>query len=219
MSPADPEVSLKGKNIIVTGANTSLGFEAAVKFAALGTSEVILGIRDITKSDHANSTWNSYDSIRNFTKYASSLDRLVLNASVYKVAYEESRYGWEETLQVNVLSTAPIGLLLLQKMEASKTGNTLPVLEIVSSGNHEDATISAECRHADNLLQFYNTSNGYNAKEQYWVSKLFVMYVMQTLASLAKSSEAASGKPDVLVTVVCGGLPWWMQVWSQQRLQ
>lgn len=55
MSPADPEVSLKGKNIIVTGANTSLGFEAAVKFAALGTSEVILGIRDITKSDHAKS--------------------------------------------------------------------------------------------------------------------------------------------------------------------
>ena len=151
---------------------------------------------------------NSHDIIRNPTKRASSLDHLdavVLNASVCKVTYEESRYGWEETLQVNVLPTALIGLLLLQKMKASKTGNALPVLEIVSSGNHEDATISAERRRADNLLQSYNTSNGYNAKEQYWASKLFVMYVMQTLTSLAKSSEAASGKPDVLVTAVCHG--------------
>jgi hypothetical protein len=37
------------------------------------------------------------------------------------------------------------------------------------------------------------------------MSKLFVMYVMQTLASLAKPSDAASGKPDILVTSVCPG--------------
>ena len=50
-------------------------------------------------------------------------------------------------------------------MKASKTENALPVLEIVSSGNRKDATISAERHRADNLLQSYNTSNGYNAKE------------------------------------------------------
>lgn len=31
------------------------------------------------------------------------------------------------------------------------------------------------------------------------------MYVMQTLASFAKSADAASGKPDVVVTSVCHG--------------
>ena len=135
--PEDPEVSFKAKNVIVTDANTGLGFETAAKFVALGASQVILSVRDITKGDHAKlvieqrtgkkdqvKVWqldmNSYDSIRNFTKRASSLDHIdvaVLNAGVYKVTYEESRYGWEETLQVNVLSTALIGLLLLQKNE------------------------------------------------------------------------------------------------------
>ncbi|OCL05490.1 hypothetical protein AOQ84DRAFT_298845, partial [Glonium stellatum] len=133
------------------------------------------------------------------------LDVAVLNAGVYKIKYAESRYGWEETLQVNVLSTAFIGLLLLQQMKASKRGNSLPVLEIVSSGNHEDATISAERRGVGNLLQSYNASNHYNAKEQYRASKLFAMYIMKTLASLAKSSDVNSGKPDVLVTSVCPG--------------
>ena len=100
---------------------------------------------------------NSYDSIRNFTKRASSLNYLdvtVLNAGVYKVTYEESRYGWEETLRVHVLFTTLIGLLLLQNMKTSRTENALPVFEIVSSGNHEGATISAERRRADNLLLY-----------------------------------------------------------------
>lgn len=223
--PADPNVSFEDKTVIVTGANTGLGFEAAAKFVALDASLVILGVRDPTKGEAAKSTieerpkkkgrvevWrldmDSYDSIQDFAKRASSLDRLdvaVLNAGVYKVAYEESKYGWEETLQVNVLSTALLGLLLLPKLKASRTGSSLPVLEIVSSGNHQRVTIPDDRRRADNLLRSYDVPDGYNAGQQYGTSKLFVMYVMQTLALLADSSDAASGKPDVVVTSVCPG--------------
>jgi NAD(P)-dependent dehydrogenase (short-subunit alcohol dehydrogenase family) len=108
---------------------------------------------------------DSYDSVQDFARRASSLDHLdvaILNAGVYMVASEESKYGWEETLQVNVLSTALLGLLLLPKMKASRTGTSIPVLEIVSSGYHERATISAAHRCADNLLCSYNTANGYS---------------------------------------------------------
>jgi NAD(P)-dependent dehydrogenase (short-subunit alcohol dehydrogenase family) len=41
--------SFEGKNVIVTGANTGLGFEAATKFVALDASLVILGIRNLTR--------------------------------------------------------------------------------------------------------------------------------------------------------------------------
>jgi NAD(P)-dependent dehydrogenase (short-subunit alcohol dehydrogenase family) len=223
--PADPKVSFEGKNVIVTGANTGLGFEAAAKFVTLGASLVIIGVRDLAKGDGAKSAiekrtgkqdrievWpldmNSYDSIQEFAKRASSLDHLdvaVLNAGVFMVKYEESQYGWEETLQVNVLSTALLSLLLLPKLKASRTENSLPVLEIVSSGTHTRVSISEEHRRADNLLRSYNTANGYNAGQQYGTSKLFVMYVMQTLASFVTPSDAAPGKPDVVVTSVCPG--------------
>lgn len=222
---ADPKASFEGKNVIVTGANTGLGFEAAAKVATLDASRVILGVRDLTKGNHAKSVieertrtkdrvevWhldmNSYDSIQDFAQRASSLDHLdvaVLNAGVYMVAYEESRYGWEQTLQVNALSTALLGLLLLPKLKASKTENRVPVLEFVSSGNHERVAFSPEQRRADNLLQSYNTAKDYKASQQYAVSKLFLMYVMQTLASFVRSSDAASGKPNVIVTSVCPG--------------
>ena len=51
---------------------------------------------------------------------------------------------------------------------------------------------SPEHGRADNLLRSYNTANGYVHWRQYGMSKLLVMYVMQTLASLAKPSDAAN---------------------------
>jgi NAD(P)-dependent dehydrogenase (short-subunit alcohol dehydrogenase family) len=101
-------------------------------------------------------------------------------------------------------STALLGILLLPILRASgkRNGDGLPVLEFVSSDGHEIVTIPPERREAENLLKTYNTAEGYNPRVQYQTSKLFVMYVMQTLASLAKSPD---GKIEVLVTSVCPG--------------
>jgi NAD(P)-dependent dehydrogenase (short-subunit alcohol dehydrogenase family) len=52
-SPINPLVSFEGKNVVVTSANTSLGFRAASKFVALDAFLVILGIRDLIKGNHA----------------------------------------------------------------------------------------------------------------------------------------------------------------------
>lgn len=111
--PSNPKTLFKGKNVIVTGSNIGLGFEAALKFVAHDASLVILAVRDLKKGGHAKSlieertgkkgrveVWqldmNSYDSIQDFANRASTLDHLdvaVLNAGYFMPAYEESEYG------------------------------------------------------------------------------------------------------------------------------
>lgn len=221
---AESNISFTGKTVLITGANTGLGFEAAVKFTSLGASRVILGVRDLTKGEHAKSlieertraqadvveVWhldmNSYDSITDFTTRASQLDRLdvaVLNAGVYCVNYHQSEYGWEETLQVNVLSTALLALLLLSKLRqtpsTSDNGRTTrPVLELVSSRRHEAVTLSEEQKNAENLLEKFNEEATFRSSLQYKFSKLCVMCILDVLASGTKSSE-------VVITAVCPG--------------
>lgn len=220
----DPKLSFCGKNVIVTGSNTGLGFEAAIKFAALDASRIILAVRDIEKGEAAKSkiaertgredrieVWqldmDSYESIREFASRASTLDHLdvvVLNAGVYMVDYRISKYGWEETLQVNLLSTVLLGLLLIPKLRSSRTSVSVPTLEFVSSGNYERASLNEEQRKADNILQLFNKKETYGASVQYSTSKLFLMYAMQTIATLAASSDP-SREIDFIVTSVCPG--------------
>jgi NAD(P)-dependent dehydrogenase (short-subunit alcohol dehydrogenase family) len=50
--PADPtNVSFAGKTVLVVGANTGVGFEAAVKYAAQGAERLILGVRTREKGE------------------------------------------------------------------------------------------------------------------------------------------------------------------------
>lgn len=49
----EPTASFAGKTIIVTGANSGVGFEASVKFAKLGVSTLILAVRSAEKGSAA----------------------------------------------------------------------------------------------------------------------------------------------------------------------
>lgn len=64
------------------------------------------------------------------------LDIVVMNAGVLLASYEQAAYGWEKTLQVDLLSTTLLGLLLMPKLKTSKTDKFTPVLELVSTSNH-----------------------------------------------------------------------------------
>jgi NAD(P)-dependent dehydrogenase (short-subunit alcohol dehydrogenase family) len=216
--PNDVHTSFAGKNIIVTGSNIGLGFEAAVKFVALGASKVILGVRSIEKGQNAQKqieartgktgvteVWqvdmSDYESIKAFAKRVETLDHLdiaVLNAGIYSVTYQQSNYGWENTLQTNTLSTVLLGLLLLPKLRASKgTSVDKPVLEIVGSGRHLFAQIKPDQDGSENLLESFNHEEDFSASRQYQMSKLFVQYAMKRIAKLAAD--------DVIVTSVCPG--------------
>lgn len=223
--PADPKASFEGKTVIVTGSNVGLGYEAVRKFVALGAARFIIAVRNCqegalrkkeigeeigsTKEDVID-VWHldmiSYDSIKSFARRVSDelerLDIVVLNAGVHMVKYEESKYGWEQTLQVNTLSTVLLGLLLLPKLKASKHSEFTPVLEIVSSGLHQRVKVTDEQISAPSILESYNVSDGYKAHPQYGVSKMLVEFAVLQLAALAISPE---GKIDVVVTSVCPG--------------
>jgi len=217
--PNDVHASFVGKNIIVTGSNTGLGFEAAVKFVALGASKVILGVRSIEKGQNAEKqieartgktgvteVWQvdmgDYESIKAFAKRVDTLDHLdiaVLNAGVYSAAYEQSKYGWEWTFQINTLSTVLLALLLLPKLSASKgTSIDKPVLEIVGSSRHVSAEIQPDHDASENLLESFNHNEDFNGSRQYQISKLFVQYAMRKIAKLAADK--------VTVVSVCPGL-------------
>ncbi|TID18581.1 short-chain dehydrogenase [Venturia nashicola] len=177
--PVEPNHDFTGQNVIVTGANTGLGYQAALKFASLGAQKLILGVRNMEKGEIAKlniieslgltgdlnqiEVWPldmlSYLSIKTFAAKANkSLERLdivVLNAGIMppapsvnpysfrrKSGYKTSQYGWEETLQVNTLSTVYLALLLLPKLrETSATVNPAPVLEFVGCSVYKDITL------------------------------------------------------------------------------
>jgi NADPH:quinone reductase-like Zn-dependent oxidoreductase len=51
--PPVPQVDLTGKNVVVLGANTGLGFEAAHHFARMGAGKVILACRSRERGEAA----------------------------------------------------------------------------------------------------------------------------------------------------------------------
>ncbi|KAI0532996.1 hypothetical protein GGR58DRAFT_139364 [Xylaria digitata] len=128
------DVNLSGKTAIVTGSNTGIGLEVARQLLDLGLSKIVLAVRDVAKGEHARKdlsaeragnqeieVWSldmgSYWSIIAFSDRVKTLERLdimILNAGLYKVTESfNSSTGFEESVQVNYLSTALLLTLLL----------------------------------------------------------------------------------------------------------
>ncbi|KAF2398077.1 NAD(P)-binding protein [Trichodelitschia bisporula] len=229
VSLRDPTGSFAGKTIIVTGSNTGLGLEAAIKFTQLNASRLILAVRDPSKGEAAKATiqqrvpnhttnievWPldmaSYASIKSFVhRVESDVDRLdiaLLNAGFMSGKFQLSEYGWETVLQVNTVSTTLLALLLLPKLRASRTETSTPVLEVVSSGLHTRAKVNAEHRALEHVMASYNNAEsvaeGPVGEGQYSRSKLFVLQAFEVIARSVLNKS--TGKPDVLVVVSCPG--------------
>lgn len=217
--PRDTTESFQDRNVIVTGASSGIGREAAAKFAVLGASKVILAVRDLKKGEKAKEdivsrigptdrleVWeldmDSYESITAFAQKANALDHLdvtVLNAGLHRGEYETTRYGWEQDLQVNALSSILLAILLLPKMKASRHLSTkIPVLEFVNSGAHQSAFVRKEIQEQPSVLECYNKPEEFQAWRQYGATKLFQMYAMTILAEKVSSR-------DVIITSICPG--------------
>ncbi|KAJ8116058.1 hypothetical protein OPT61_g2436 [Boeremia exigua] len=221
ITPPQPTTeNYSGRVIIVTGATSGIGKEAAHKFAALGASKVIIAARDLQKGastkdelakrlgrDDQLEVWEldmlSYDSVVAFAERAQALEHLdiaILNAGLCRSSYRTARHGWEEDLQVNTLSSVLLGVLLLPKLKHSKyfTGKT-PVLEFVSSGLHQSAIVPTEVRQQPSILEHFNDPRNFKEMMQYKYSKVFLMYATNKLASEISSA-------DVIITSICPGV-------------
>jgi NAD(P)-dependent dehydrogenase (short-subunit alcohol dehydrogenase family) len=229
--PSDPTVSYANRTVIVTGANTGLGFEAAVKFVELGASTVILGVRSVSKGDAAKSAieertgragvvqvWeldmDRFDDVRKFAARVDAeitkLDVALLNAGVQFKNFQKSPEGWEEALQVNVLSTALLGILLLPKLKASKSKTdtsplSTPHLTFVSSAAHSQVPAKGfqDIGSTGSILQKFNTPATFVFQHQYALSKLLLMFVIVELSS--RAVDAKTGEIQVIVNSLCPG--------------
>ncbi|KAJ4266143.1 hypothetical protein NW762_004123 [Fusarium torreyae] len=221
--PSDPTTSFEGKTVLITGANTGLGFEAALKFAKLGASKIIFGVRSLERGEAARTKiyaaltskfdpnlielikldMSDFSSVKEFAKQVSStspnIHIAVLNAGMAPIAYNTSDHGWEASLQINVLSTAYLAISLLPKLkETAKSSGRPAHLELVTSNGHGD--VSFDSVHDDtNILFKVNKKENFNVLSQYSISKLLAMYVVSEIATRVSSS-------DVTVISVCPGL-------------
>ena len=106
-----PSHSFSGQTIIVTGANTGLGREAANYIVSLGASKVILAVRNTQKGDDAKKyiedktgrvgaveVWEldlaSYVSVKAFARRAGGLERL--DAVLENAGISTHAFQWAE---------------------------------------------------------------------------------------------------------------------------
>lgn len=224
---------ISNTTVIVTGGSSGLGLEAARHYVSLGAKTVVLAVRSeakgvIARNSIESSTqrhgvvqvwsldYDSYASIVAFVKRVNDelpvVNTVVLNAGVFAGRYEKSREGWESSLQVNVFSTALLGLLLLPKLKASGKTNAIadgtsgtaqfPHLTIV--GSHTHATLKhLQQQDAPNVLAALSTPEAFNM-QQYSISKLFDQYITMELADIV-SKESIDGIPTVVINSVSPG--------------
>ncbi|KAF4216876.1 hypothetical protein CNMCM8980_002206 [Aspergillus fumigatiaffinis] len=226
--PKDPQVSFAGKTVLVTGSNTGLGFEAAVKFAAHGAQQLILGVRTPAKGEEAKKRivaatgckassievqqvdMSSFASVRSFAQQLDAalptgLDVALLNAGIAPPKYTVLPSGWEAGLQVNTLSTALLAILLMPLLKRSTKGTGH--LTLTGSFAHlyvERADLPAvDAAKGEGLIERISAPESFNVEKSYNVLKLLTMYIMQGLIEDYARNER--GEIAVTVNVACPG--------------
>ncbi|KAG2187081.1 hypothetical protein INT44_003309 [Umbelopsis vinacea] len=213
--------------VIVTGSNTGIGVEAARHYANLDAKKVILAVRNIeggnevkksieetTKRTGVVEVWkldmSSSASVLEFAnrvnKELPRLDIAALNAGVAMLLYKASNDGWEETLQVNVISTAYLSILLLPKLYATADQyGVTPRLNITSSGIHLQAKLTKEMLAKGKPIEWLNTEENVKGEQSHYeVSKLLEVFFVQELANYIKRRD--NGQTKVIVNAIDPGL-------------
>jgi NAD(P)-dependent dehydrogenase (short-subunit alcohol dehydrogenase family) len=219
---------LTGKVIIVTGANSGIGFEAAKEFARKG-AQTILACRSMAKAQTALNEIQaeipdapaeimeldlaSLDSVRQFAaafkaKY-DRLDVLVNNAGIMMVPYGTTEDGFERQFGTNhLVHFALTGLLidLLLKTPSSRVVN-------VSSGGHRFGKMDF-----DNLM--FEAGKGYSPMSAYGRSKLanllFTYELQRRFEAAGATALSVAAHPGISRTNLTGHMEdrWYFKLFT-----
>ncbi|MEO6168975.1 MAG: SDR family NAD(P)-dependent oxidoreductase [Chitinophagales bacterium] len=146
---------LDGKNVLITGAGSGLGFQAAVQLAKRGAHvwmacrsgipEKGEQVKKISGSRHVEmihvdlSDLHSVVALVNKLKGASvKLDVLVDNAGIVPAMSRKTKQGLEEMFVVNYLSKYLLVRLLLENNLFNHSGNDIPRIIFVGSESHRN---------------------------------------------------------------------------------
>ncbi|KAF7128449.1 hypothetical protein CNMCM5793_003179 [Aspergillus hiratsukae] len=215
-------ISFAGKTVVVTGATSGLGFEAAIKLLNLGVDCLIIGSRNLERGQATKAelelrtnrpgvvhVWelemSSFQSVMGFAARVNTgverLDVVLLNAGLWNRSYTTSSDGWEGTLQVNTLSTSLLAILLLPKLRSSSSPESPSHLSVVSSQLFTKVKADS-LRTEDSLLEHLNDPQRFNGPQQYRISKLLMEYVLKTVAL---HSREENGSVPVIINTVSPG--------------
>ena len=227
----EEKASFEGKIVLVTGATGGLGLEAAKKIAVLRPSKLIITARTEKKGQIAKKEIEAYvqqqsrvngkpdtsidvqeldmsdfegvkSFVRRITAAESHLNAAILNAGVTQKGWQKSPNGFEQTIQVNTLSTVLLGQSLLPLLEAGSS-STASHLTFVSSGTATRVSPETVRKHygQQNVLSSISTEEAFlGGMTLYALSKLLLEYSMRHLA------ESASGPNKVIVNSCCPGM-------------
>ncbi|KAI0837309.1 NAD(P)-binding protein [Hypoxylon sp. FL0890] len=231
--PPPPANSFKDQIVVVTGGTSGLGLAATVHFVNLGAEEVIITSRDSTRAKNALAAieretggcskgrvrvmdldMNRYSSVVAFAREIKKVrqgrggaDYVILNAGLSGVDFKLGDEGWEQNIQVNVLSTALLGLLLLPWMKAERAQRSAPAhLAVVGSSRHLEPNIQEwmEWATGPGILRHFNKlENWPGADGMYATTKLMVQYAV---SELAKMAFGPGGRPEVIINAMCPGI-------------
>lgn len=218
--------NLTGKVIIVTGANSGIGFESAKEFARNGAT-VVMACRNMDKATSAladirrevpNATTEimhldlaSQKSVHQFAqafkdKY-NRLDVLLNNAGIMWVAYGKTVDGFESQFGVNHLGHFALTGLLLDVILATPNARVVNV----SSMGHRQGEMDW-----DNLM--FAGGNGYGEHRAYSRSKLanllFTYELQRRFETAGASAIAVAAHPGASDTNLAGHLldAWYIQL-------
>lgn len=204
--------NLTGKVIIVTGANSGIGFEAAREFARKGAT-TIMACRNADKAKAALAQilaeipsarlevmcldLASLGSIHEFAEAFKAkydrLDVLLNNAGIMMVPYRQTADGFESQVGTNHLGHFALTGLLIDLLE--KTPNSRVVN--ISSGGHRMGVM--DC---DDLI--YENGKGYSRTGAYGRSKLsnllFTYELERRLEANGHNPIAVAAHPGLSVT-------------------
>ncbi|OTA83616.1 hypothetical protein M434DRAFT_24766 [Hypoxylon sp. CO27-5] len=231
--PLPPANSFKDQVVVVTGGTSGLGLAAAVHFVNLGADKVIITSRDSSHAKNALATieretgGRSKNRVRvmdlDMSRYASvaafaqelrkvrqgrsGVDYVILNAGLSGADFKLGDEGWEQNIQVNALSTALLGLLLMPWMKAERAHRSAPAhLAVVGSSRHLEPNIQEWKKWATEsgiLKHFSKPENWPGPDGMYATTKLMVQYAVRELTEMALGSD---GRPEVIVNAMCPGI-------------
>ena len=229
VTPLPPNINLRGKTIIVTGASAGLGLEAARQTLSLNASAVVLAVRNPSKGEFCKASlladpavkknnsgatikvmkldMDDYTSIQSFAAKVKAelpvVDHLLLNAGIGLLKHERSTSGHERTTQVNYLSNALLILELLPHLEASATRTgTASVITWVGSRVHEKSSLSEESKAvkpSETILGHMDDPKYFFPFQRYNDTKLLCVMFLYELAPLVD-------KKKVVINMLCPGM-------------
>ncbi|PHH64936.1 hypothetical protein CDD81_3793 [Ophiocordyceps australis] len=213
-----PTEDCTGRTVIVTGANTSLGLEAARHLVRLNAAKVIIACRTVEKGEAACrdieastqrqgvvEVWqldlSSFDSVKDFASRANKLHRLdvlINNASSMLMRYSRHE-GYETMITVNVISTLLLSILLLPILR--QTGSRFNIVPHIVTVSSEAAFLAFfPQRKAKHVLDKLKTDGSF--RERYNTSKLLQLMATRKLAEAIDASH----KGRVVVNALSPGL-------------